>query len=403
MSLIFRANDTEWVVGATWMTTRNQPGASALRQRARASRATHYVVMKSTPLALGFFDLAAMLTSESGKRLAFKRGNPLAPLMARALGADVFAQISLPDGSIWVIATDHDAMLLPGTDRIVASGDIDAFVERFEMGRFSERRLIDGHGLDTILATLKPETVKFHEVSLQAQWKPAIAAGAALLLAYEGHHLWRAHIERLRDEQAQREAAARQNIIAETALRNAPIPPSEWVEGCMDGVLHQPVFHEGWIQTSWQCADKTLTLEWLRSGGTLADAPVGAMSANGDRISQTVPLIFHRPAMRRHTKGDGTKQLVSWLQTLGIRPKVTLSQIKTAGMPVPGQPASIATGVSWVFPTDPRNAFWDDVSGLSIQSLSHLTGAAPAGGVVMTGAGYRMEASVAAPVLEMPR
>jgi|GEM_PF-7115570 len=403
MSVIFRANDTEWVVGATWMTTRNQPGASALRQRARASRATHYVVMKSTPLALGFFDLAAMLTSENGKKLPFKRGNPLAPVMARVLGADIFAQISLPDGSIWVIATDHDAMLLSGTDRVIASGDIDAFTERFEMGRFSERRLIDGHGLDTILATLEPVTAKFHDVSLQAQWKPAIAAGAALLLAYEGHHLWRAHIERLQAEQAQREAVASQNIIAETALRNAPIPPSEWVEGCMAGVLHQPVFYEGWIQTSWQCADKVLTLEWVRSGGTLADAPVGAMSANGDKITQTVPLIYHRPELRRHPTGDGTKQLVSWLQTLGIRPKITLSQIKAANMAVPGQPNSISTGVSWVFPTDPRSPFWDGVSGLSIQSVSHQTGAAPAGGVVMTGAGYRMEASVSAPVLGMPR
>lgn len=363
-------NDHHWVLDATWVLASRKPSHAALRNQAGTLKATHYGIFGVKPYSIGFFDFRQY----GGKR---KTANPLAPVLAQALGPNVYAEFALNDGSIWFLATDAEGRVQAGTDRIISIDSRDAIRERFDEERFPDRRYVGSAELEGLIAPLNETTVKLHSASLTSHWKPVAISLSAIVLASTGIHLIHVHNERVRQEEV-RKALIAARIKAEQERRlHLPVPPSTWVDACMIAAMGQHIFQDGWTQTSWTCTGDTLNLEWARTGGTVGSGPNGTIAQDGETIKQFIhlpPLKSPRPALQGT---GGVKHLVAFLQSLGIRPQISVAMMPG---PPPGlnggglagsTQANTSTRVEWTLMADPRTAFWSTVPGLTIQTLHH--------------------------------
>lgn len=363
-------DDHHWVLDATWILASRKPSHSALRNQAQTLKATHYGIFGVKPYSIGFFDFRQY----GGKR---KAANPLAPVLAQALGPNVYAEFTLDDGSVWFLATDGEGRVQAGTDRIISTDNREAVRKRFDEERFPDRRYVGSAELERLIAPLNEVAVKLHSVSLTSHWKPVAIGLSATVFAYAGMHLIHVHNERVRQEEA-RKAIIAARIKAEQERRlHLPVAPSVWVEACMIAAMEQRIFQDGWTQVSWTCTGDTLNVEWARTGGTVGSGPNGTIAQDGETIKQFIhlpPLKSPHPALQGT---GGVKHLVAFLQSLGIRPQISVAMMPAPppglnGAPPPGPPqANTSTRVEWKLMADPRTAFWSTVPGLSIQALHH--------------------------------
>ncbi|GBR20251.1 MULTISPECIES: type 4b pilus protein PilO2 [Asaia] len=398
MSIDLRTDDGHhWVLDATWIIVPRKPSHAALRNQARALEATHYGIFGNKPYSIGFFNFRQY----GDKR---KTANPLAPVLAQTLGPNVYAEFTLDDGSVWYLATDGEGQLKAGTDRVISIDNRDAIRKRYDEERFSDRRYVDSAGLEKLIAPLSEVNVNLYSASLTSHWKPVAAGLSAVLLCAAGTHIIQVHNERVRQEEA-RKALALARLRAEQERRlHLPVATSVWVQACMITAMRQRIFQDGWTQTSWTCSGDTLNIEWARTGGTVGSAPAGTIAQDGETIKQAVHLPPLKSAPTALQGTGGVKQLVAFLQLLGVRPQVSIAMNPGPPPGLNGGPypdpiaANTLTRVEWTLTSDPRSAFWSKVPGLTIQTLHHVNRVA--GGNVSDATAYSFDfsATVSEPV-----
>jgi hypothetical protein len=298
---------------------------------------------------------------------------PAAFAAARLLGPDAYAEYEPEPGRIWIVATDQNGKLTPFADTCISASEREAFEARLDPALVARKQRFDIDRVDEQFAEFDPESFPLREVSSRRGM--AIAGGVLLLCisATFGAYTWHVHNIRLAAERV--EATLRENArlrrLAEA--RVTTVTPDHWINACLTTAKAVPLFTAGWAQAEWTCRDTSVNVTWIRAGGTLANAPPGKYSDQGDTIIQSLPFEPERTRPQPPAPMDSERVLLALLQRSGVQAQIHTTIPSSQG-PAPISPSVPPLTAQFVWPTDPRSTSWDVVSGLQFREIQHSTG-----------------------------
>lgn len=365
----YQSNGHTWCGNMVWLEYDRLPSKRRLRAEGRQQKANYYATCDKEPNGAAFLTLDRSLVSQ--------KLHSLAVAMARQLGASAFGEFELPGGRTWVVATDSDGKMLPGSDQTYSGGELAALKSTLAGITFtktiaaSEQKTTPAdEDVEDWFRKLEPAPLILRPVSLSKLYG-RLAAGAGLgVVVLTGVKFYERH-----------EANVARIAAIELAARRAkPVMassgPAELVEACMQAVPGSP-YHNGWALAGWVCNEAGLNVTWLRAGGTLADAPVstGLPANNGNIIEQHIPVQARPGRHEQPVEGDPVREFVGLLQRAGVA--VTTSSGTTTVRGPRGPQSTHVFSVKFSWPTDPRAIPWDRYAWLSAVNL-HQTVLTPA-------------------------
>ncbi|AAW59691.1 MULTISPECIES: type 4b pilus protein PilO2 [Gluconobacter] len=365
MSLDLQTRDHRWCLDASWISYARRPAASELRARARSIRATHYLVVPGRPALVGFF---AFRDGSKRKSLI-----PAALAAARTLGPDAYAEYEPEPGRLWIVATDHLGNLTPFADSCISASEQEAFEARLDPSLVARKQRFDIDQVDEKFAQFEPESYPLREVSSRR----SLFIGAGIVACGVGIGLslytWHLHNIRLAADRVQQMRVESDRLKRLANAQVTTVTPDHWINACLKTAKAVPLFAAGWAQMEWVCNSTGVEITWLRAGGTLADAPPGKYTDQGDLIVQTLPMEPERTRPQAHAPVDGKRLLLALLQQSGVKAQIHTTVVldqdpKQAHGPPP------AASAQFIWPTDPRSTSWDAIPGLQFIELRHKTG-----------------------------
>lgn len=366
MSIDLQTRDHRWCLDASWISYARRPGSTQLRARARSLRATHYLVIPGRPALVGFFTF-----KDGSKR---KSLTPAAFAAARLLGPDAYAEYEPEPGRIWIVATDQNGNLTPFADTCISASDRDAFEARLDPRLLARKQRFDIDRVDEQFAAFDPEPFPLREVSSRRGL--AIAGGALLLtlMGAFGAYAWHVHSVQIAAKELEKTLREEARLKRLADARITVVTPDHWLSACLSTAKEVPLFIKGWAQAEWTCHETTLSVTWIRAGGTLANAPTGKYSDQGDLIVQTLPFQPERTRPQTPVPMDSKRALLALLQRSGVQAQIH-STVPLSQGPASPPPQNIPTATAqFAWPTDPRSTSWDVVSGLQFSEVQHSTG-----------------------------
>lgn len=204
----------------------------------------------------------------------------------------------LGDGNFWYVAVREGQAVIPGGDLIGSREAVDiARGEHMGLGEWSffEGGVAELEGLlaDARSAGGKPGLV----TTFVPQVPVWIYAGIAMAVA--GGFWWHHRQVVILQHEAAVQAAVRASrllnardamqarLAAEAAARPwaAIARPRAFVRACLAWLGRAPINARGWRITSAACAlPNRVSVQWIRDGGSLGDAPAGIVSPDGNTI-----------------------------------------------------------------------------------------------------------------------
>lgn len=349
MTFAIEAGGQTWCGEMSWRHYSSVPMAFRLRAEGRRLGVDYFARCRMAKGAVAFLSLDG---------IPARRGlNSLAIAMSRALEPSTYAEFDLGASQTWLVATDKDRRLLPGSDKIYTSEELASERETLSGVPFAHRLTVPEENLPAYLAKLEPAPLRLSSVSLARFYRrTAIVLGSAGA-AYAGVTLYHHHLAELARRAAEEEA--RRNLKPAVEASG----PAEWMDACLDA-SSLPALSHGWALTSWACEGTAVRVNWRRAGGQLADAPPGSLADNGNGEIQTI-AFSPRPGMREQPEqGDPVRTFISMLQRAGIR-----STVSSARVAAPGQDSRqgvTVISVQFLWPADPRDIPWDRYARLQI-------------------------------------
>jgi hypothetical protein len=350
MARILSLNGLMWCAGMVWRDYGKHPSAARLRSDGRLEHATHYARYPGRPQSAAFLTISST-HAKSGI-------NSLAIATATCLGPLAYAEFDMGGGDLWVIATDEDGELLPGSDQFYDNDTLANLRDTLEGQPFTTSQTIAEADLQDWFRRVSSAPVALHPVSLHTRYALLAAAAVLGLAGVAGWELYSAHeAERLAREAREASEAALRN-------RTPPVPPSgpsEIVAACMQAINQLSPLSHGWALASLQCEQGGLGTRWTRVGGSLLDAPAGQLSDNADSMDLSVAV--HPRAGRAGTprEGDPVRLFVGMLQRAGITPAVGDGKADVPGVRL------IAVRFPWH--ADPRAIDWNSFPRLAQVTL----------------------------------
>lgn len=342
MARILPLNGQMWCADMVWRDYGTRPGGAKLRAEGRLAHATHYVRYPGRPQSAAFITIS--------RNHARGSLNSLAIATAAVLGPLAYAEFDMGGGDLWVIATDDDGELLPGSDQFYNAETIVTLREALTGQSYTSRHQIAEHELEAWFSRLANAPITLHPVSLRTFYTVLAAIAVIGLISAIGWSLYSA-----------REAERLAREAREAALRNAkpsvvPSGPAEIIAACMQAITPIRPHSHGWALASLQCDQGGLNTRWIRVGGTLLDAPPGHISSNAD--TDDLSTILHPRTGRAGTpqQGDPIRLFVGMLQTAGVSPAITIGKAQTTG--ATAQSVQIIS-VRFPWYADPRAIAWN--------------------------------------------
>lgn len=352
MARILPLNGQLWVADMVWRDYGTHPGGARLRAEGRLAHATHYARYPGRPQSAAFITIS---------RTHARGGlNSLAIATAAVLGPLTYAEFDMGGGDLWVIATDEDGELLPGSDQFYDAETIVTLREALDGQSYTSRQRIAEAELEAWFYRLAPAPITLHPVSLRTLYTVLATTAVIGLVAATGWSLYSAH----EAERLAREAR-------EAALRNAkpsvaPSGPAEIVTACMQAITPITPHSHGWVLESLQCDQNGLNTRWIRAGGTLLDAPPGDISSNADTDDLLTVLHPHPGRAGTPRQGDPIRLFVGMLQAAGITPAITSGQTQNTG---PARETVQVITIRFPWHADPRAIAWNSYPRLEQVSL----------------------------------
>lgn len=258
----------------------------------------------------------------------------------------------------WYIAVRDGHAILPNGD--IVGGREEIIAARESHSGYRDWTFIEGPNigfLESLIAQIdeRPTPVKSlignqHLPKLVA----AVMVGASAV-AGGGYWWWQ--------QQQQAEAAARQAAMermraqlgqaSPTAKPATFTPavampsPNEMLRACGQAI-DLPLSQDGWAFENVLCNTAQATVVWARGSGATVDfRPPGDLSADGEKVTQTISLgLEQRSEDDRVHLSAAKEQLLAWSQAAGF--KVTL---QTISAPTPALPGAGSTEALQVQPT----------------------------------------------------
>ncbi|WP_415509299.1 MULTISPECIES: hypothetical protein [Acetobacteraceae] len=323
---------------------------------------TNYVRPQQLPNRIGYLKIVVEKFADQSARKTRKESLLLAVLAQ--CGPLTCVECDFGPSGIWVMATDENGLPLPGSDSFFADDDLEGYRSSLAGFAFRQRVLVTSEQADDFLAALPIAPVSIRSVSLRPYYIAVGVLTVSGLIALQSLHiLHERNLAHLRDE-------ARRNFLlqqqkAHAATQEGP-SAAEWVKICMYAAYSLPPFQNGWTLKNWECAGKTLSVLWVRSGGTLANAPVGLMLNNGNSVRSHYPLLPFEKIHGAPSNATGdAKSFIAFVQ----RSEANLS-VKTADLAHDDRTeAQSAYMITFPWQGDPREIPWDVFRNITVERL----------------------------------
>ncbi|KVV40921.1 hypothetical protein WT27_13430 [Burkholderia territorii] len=278
-----------FAVGLEWRHEDAPPKPKAMRERAQQQGGWGVVCTTSASKVQAGF-CAPIAGIKGSKKLT-----PLASLVADAHPQPWMGLYQLDENRYWYLAIRDGQEVFPDGDHV---GPLDELLRIRENHRSQYEEWNSYEGTIQTLADHVNDAgavrrPKLHDYRPVSPVVPITVAAAVVILGAAGAYAWYAHLAAQKAEQqrALETFKKKQKALedAELARRNnvpwASKPlAAEAMPACRGAWIHQALASEGWMLTHWTCTlDTALKVEtqWVRAGGTAADAP-GVVSDDGE-------------------------------------------------------------------------------------------------------------------------
>lgn len=371
--------------GLRWAPHARRPSLPAIRQEALKMGMTHFIRPRQMPNRIGYLKMVADTASDR-KAMSRKTESLLLAVLAQS-EALTYVECDFGPSGTWVLATDENALPLPGSDSFFDDEDLPGFRSSLEGFSFRKKITIENAAIDGFLASLPRAPVKIRSISFRPYYVAvAVLAAGGLTTLQSFHVLHERNLARLRDEAQRSLLLERQR--AQAATHDEP-SAAEWVRICMHHAYALPPYKDGWTLTNWECAGKTLSVIWQRAGGTLAAAPVGLMLNNGNSVRSSYPLMPFETI--KGTPGDAAGDARAFIAF--VQQSETNLSIKTTSL-VQGNRAQSQNAyvISFPWQGDPREIPWDTFRNITVERLGREINADSHGG--SQGTDYQIHVSI---------
>ena len=285
----------------------------------------------------------------------------LAPLVASVRMQPWLGIYKVAEGLWWYIAVRDGHTILPDGDAIGDEPFILALREQHS--GFGDWNYINGQleDLENLIEESEEKPSKVLPLNGAAIPSYYIAAGVGVAIAAGGALWWTNHRQAQEAERQRQAALARaraemqhKKIIEQSKAAPSPLSiepmPDEWLAACYLSSRSIPVSKDGWVLKSYECNAETNSVAavWHREeGATVAHRPGGALSADGDAVYATLPIL--KPLDAGHDSGGQMdterEELLAWSQSIGVKTTLTIPDV-TVAKSLPGQERKEVAGPS---------------------------------------------------------
>lgn len=375
-----------WLIGIDWESREAPQSKSQIRARAReigADMAVQRVVDGAVQVGYGF--------PVEGLRPS-SRVRSLAASVAQGVKQPWLGIYQISEDLYWYVAVRDGFQIMPGSDIVADRRTVEA-LRREHRGLSGDWTQKDGtlEDLESLIDQFATRSPKVWFLN-QSQRPFYLTLAACGILAAGGYYAYHRHEEAVHAAKMAALARMRRAEQARLASRKEPLPPSpvvgkpmpdKVVSACMGVVGQVPLSIDGWRLASLSCTNRTVSVGWKRSkGATLAASPRGAISPDGNTISNTIALPIVQKSKDNAARLEvGVADFRIYLQSAGVerstviirRPKPvkrTVYQRTVDHKPPPPPPPPEAV-VSFVWPVLPSGTDWNRIPGFRITSITH--------------------------------
>lgn len=284
----------KWLIGMRWRSYEVLPERVELAEEAETMR-TDWIARRVGDEAIQVGFCAALTKGWPNKVYS------LAALLADSHKVPWAGAFDLGDGMWWYIAVRDNYGMMPDGDVVGSYDDIQR--ARQEHASLEDFNHVNGtrEELEQLIARAQAKRTPLESLTASRYSAAALLSGVGVIACVVGAYFGYQYYEHLQEQK--RQALVRQQI-AENArkaqqaaapdagkiLRSLP-DPAVWLDACSQAVYAKSLWDKGWQLASLHCAGPQLMVGWKRGpGATIAYAPPGVLSEDGNSKTEIVPL-----------------------------------------------------------------------------------------------------------------
>jgi hypothetical protein len=291
---IVTSDSRKWLVGMRWRSYEVLPDRAQLAEEAESMH-TDWIARRVGDEAIQVGFCAAVNKGWPKKTFS------LAALLADSHKVPWAGAFPIGNGLWWYIAVRDNYGMMPDGDIVGTREDI--LRARQEHAALEDFNHYDGtfEQLEELVKLAQAKRTPLESLTA-SRFSPKLVLGGLGAVALVGVALAVYHYYELGQEQA-RQALVRQQIQENARkAQQAAVPdvgkilrslpdPAVWLAACGLAIHSQVLWSNGWQLISQQCLESQLQVTWKRGpGATIAYAPPGAVSDDGNQKVQTIPL-----------------------------------------------------------------------------------------------------------------
>ncbi|TKC90133.1 hypothetical protein FAZ69_08255 [Trinickia terrae] len=333
----------KWLIGMRWRSYEVLPERAELVEEAETMH-TDWIARRVGDEAIQVGFCAAVSNGWPNKIYS------LAALLADSHKVPWAGAFELGNGLWWYVAVRDNYGMMPDGDVVGTYDDIQR--ARQEHSSLEDFNHVNGtrEQLEDLVARAKAKRTPVESLST-SRFSPSVMLGCAGVMvcaagAYFGYQYYE-HVQELKRQalvrlQIQVNARKAQEAAAPSAgkiLRSLP-DPAVWLDACRNAVYGQPLWLHGWQLAAQHCVGPQLMVTWKRGpGATIAYAPPGAVSEDGNGVTQVIPLPLPQGVPGTDDAvpiREARTRLILWAQEHGI-------EVRMSGVPVAPKQSEVAT------------------------------------------------------------
>ena len=291
MAEVLQIGKKRWLAGMSWVSFEDAPSKQELREDGqRLSASWSCVRISESAIQAGF---SAPVEGTKNPARLFS----LAAMLADSREQPWLGIFKISEGLWWYVAVRDGQAILPDGD--VCGGEEEILAARERHSGYSDWNYIEGdvHLLEEFINGIdaKPSRVRSLNSSPSATVIPLVLAASVVCALGGGYWAW----EKERADQARSDEVARQKMrlaisqiapAAPSPLLTTPTPDA-WLQRCQESLFALPLSNHGWVLDKTTCETSTVSAGWSRSdGATVANRPEGALSADGELVTQVISM-----------------------------------------------------------------------------------------------------------------
>lgn len=323
---IVKIGKRSWLAGMAWRSFEDVPNRAEMAEDAANLNASWAALRRGESAKQGGFCSPIEGMKAPGKVFS------LAAMLADSQKQPWLGTFKIAEGVWWYVAVRDEHAILPDGD--VVGGEEEIYAARERHSGFGDWNFVKGDlsFLEELIDDIDAKPTRVYSLTAtKVPLVPVLAATFAAAVALGGGGYWWleqnaakerervAAIERMKAEMANES----KKIAVTSAASNMPSANS-WLQACNQVISPLPMSRKGWLLSKPICEGKTVSVYWvLGEGATVADRPTGAVSAQGDAVTESISLegLVAKSEDNAISLDDGKLALRAWAQAHGYELK----------------------------------------------------------------------------------